>query len=214
MAKVVIQERMMQHAKRYPVYNVDPATGKRKYYKAFRRKIDAQQAANDLRAMLDSGDIKRVRQAKAKPALMTFQEMSGRLIKGWQRKVEQGNITSKTAEDYSCWLNRLNQDFGNKLLYEFSSEEIVFYRDLIARRTSNVTANRYLFVLKQVFKEAEKIHAVPEDPAAEVSYPSEKDHERTRFNTPQELDRLIRACQVVKARFYLPALIYLGAESP
>ena len=212
MATVVIQKRKKQSGTSYPVYFKDPATGKRKYYKTFQRQRDAQQAANDLRAMLDSGDFGKVRRAKAKPALMTFQEMSARLIEEWQRRIEQGNISPKTVEDYCYWLTRLIQDFGSKLLYEFSSEEIVFYRDLIARRTSNVTANRYLFILKQLFKEAVKIHAVQEDPVAGIPYLSEKAHERTRFNNPQELDRLIEACQVVKARFYLPALIYLGAE--
>ena len=212
MATVVIQERMRQQGKRYPVYYVDPATGKRKYYKTFRRKIDAQQAANDLRAMLDSGDIGKVRKTKAKPTLMTFQEMSARLIEAWQLKVEQGEMSPKTFQDYRLWANLLNRDFGSKLLYEITAEEVVFYRNLIARRTSNLNANKHLFVFKQVFKEAAKINAVRENPLVDVPYLSEKAHQRTRFISPKELDRLIEACQVVKARFYLPALIYLGAE--
>jgi integrase len=212
MATVVIQKRRKQSGTSYPVYFKDPATGKRKYYKTFQRQRDAQQAANDLRAMLDSGDFGKVRKAKAKPTLMTFQEMSARLIEEWQRKVEQGEMSPKTFEDYRFWANRLSQDFGSKLLYEITAEEVVFYRDLIARKTSNLNANKHLFVFKQVFKGAAKINAVRENPLVDVPYLSEKAHQRTRFISPKELNRLVEACQVVKARFYLPALIYLGAE--
>jgi len=212
MATVVIQKRRNQNGISYPVYFKDPATGKRKYYKTFQRHRDAQLAANDLRAMLDSGNMRKVRQAKAKPTLMTFQEMTARMIEAWQRKVEQGGMSSKTAGDYCLWATILNRDFGNKLLCEITADEVVFYRDLIARRTSNLNANKHLFVFKQVFKEAAKVNAVREDPLVDITYLSEKAHQRTRFISPKELDRLIEACKVVKARFYLASLIYLGAE--
>lgn len=212
MATVVIQKRKRKDNCSYPIYYKDPATGRRKYYKTFPRQKEAQQAANDLRALLDAGKMSEVRKSKAKSALMTFREMSYLLIEDWERRVEQGEMSSKTFEDYRYWADRLNKDFGSKLLYEITAEEVIYYRDLIARRTSNLNANKHLSVFKQVFKEAAKINAVRENPLVDVPNLSEKAHQRTRFILPQELDRLIDACQVVKAKFYLPSLIYLGAE--
>lgn len=41
---------------------------------------------------------------------------------------------------------------------------------------------------------------------------SEKAHERKKFLLPNHLDTLIDACQKNRAKFYLPAIILLGAE--
>ena len=154
MATVVIQKRRKKDHCSYPIYYKDPASGRRKYYKTFQRQKDAQQAANDLRALLDAGRMSEIRKSKAKSTLMTFHEMSALLIEDWQRRVEQDEMSSKTFEDYRYWAGRLNEDFGTKLLCEITAEEVIHYRDLIARRTSNLNANKHLLVFKQVFKEA------------------------------------------------------------
>ncbi len=154
MATVVIQKRKRRDYCSYPVYYKDPATGQRKYYKSFQRRKEAQQAANDLRSLLDAGRMSEVRKSKAKSTLMTFHEMSALLIEDWQKRVEQGEMSSKTFEDYRYWADRLNKDFGTKLLCEITAEEVIQYRDLIARRSSNLNANKYLSVFKQVFKDS------------------------------------------------------------
>jgi len=43
-------------------------------------------------------------------------------------------------------------------------------------------------------------------------YLSEKDHERNRYILPHAIDDLIKASQETRAKFYMPALIFLGAE--
>lgn len=55
MATVFIQKRMRSKGMRYPIYFRDPVTSKNKYYKTYRRLRDAQDAANDLRMLLDAG---------------------------------------------------------------------------------------------------------------------------------------------------------------
>ena len=57
-----------------------------------------------------------------------------------------------------------------------------------------------------------KIHAVTANPVKSITLLSEKSHERKRFLFPEELDRLIETTQKVRGKFYLPAIIYLGAE--
>jgi len=50
------------------------------------------------------------------------------------------------------------------------------------------------------------------DPTVGLTRLSEKEHERNRFILPHEVDRLIKATKQTRAKFYLPAIIYLGAE--
>jgi integrase len=56
------------------------------------------------------------------------------------------------------------------------------------------------------------LNALIADPISNLKKLNEKDHERKRFLLPRELDRLIRATEKTRAKFYLPAIIYLGAE--
>jgi hypothetical protein len=55
MATVIIQRRKGSSKLSYQVYYKEPGTGRRKYYKTYSRLKEAQIAANDLRAILDSG---------------------------------------------------------------------------------------------------------------------------------------------------------------
>jgi integrase len=77
---------------------------------------------------------------------------------------------------------------------------------------TNVTANRSLSVIKKVFKHGLKIRAVANDVSKQVSFLSEKEHVRNRFLLPARLDQLIEATQSNRGKFYMPSIIYLGAE--
>ena len=66
MATVYIPKRKTKNGYSYPVKFYDPLTGKKRHYKTFRRLRDAQQAANDLRAILDSGKLPDVKNAARK----------------------------------------------------------------------------------------------------------------------------------------------------
>ena len=57
MATVVIQKRERQNRNSYVIHYKDPSTAKTKYYKTFKRFKDAQQAANELRNLIDLGKI-------------------------------------------------------------------------------------------------------------------------------------------------------------
>ena len=56
------------------------------------------------------------------------------------------------------------------------------------------------------------MNAIIKDPSAEIKSLNEKDHERNRFILPDEVDKLIEAAKQTRAKFYLPAIICLGAE--
>jgi len=212
MATVFIQKRERKNRNSYVVYYKDPATLKLKYFKTFQRQKEAQQAGQDLRALIDTGRAAQVQRAKAKPSMLTFAEVSEQLGYAWAERVEKNELRPKTCQDYLYILNQLVGIFGRRLLSEISAADILNYRASVASGLSNVTSNRNLFVLKQVFKEGLKLRTVFDDPAASIKYLSEKEHERNKFLLPLDLDRLVDASRQGRAKFYLPALIYLGAE--
>ncbi len=102
--------------------------------------------------------------------------------------------------------------FGSQLLCKISRDEIVEYRDKIFDEFSAVTSNRGLFVIKQVFKMGLEVSAVFTDHSEGIKALSEKSHERNKFLMPEELFDLVAACKTTRAKFYLPALIFLSAE--
>jgi integrase len=118
----------------------------------------------------------------------------------------------KTFDEYVRRLNQVGKEFGHRPLCEISEDEILDYRAELAEKISKVTSNRSLFILKQVFQHGLKVGAINDDPAISISYLSEKEHERNAFLLPADLERLVTASQKVRAKFYLPSLIYLGAE--
>ena len=74
MATVNIVKRTREKGLRYQVYYKDPYSGKKKYYKTFPKQRDAQQAANDLRTLLDSGKLPD--RNKSKMHMMTFGDVA------------------------------------------------------------------------------------------------------------------------------------------
>jgi integrase len=212
MATVVIQRRRRKNHISYLVSYGDPFSGRKKHYKTFHRKRDAQQAANNLRALIDSGKVSEIQKYKGRLSLLTFGEVSTLLQKKWEERFVSGDLRQKTFEEYVYRSNLINRTFGRQLLCEISKEVIVDFRSKVASESSNVTSNRSLFIIKQVFQYAMELRAVSEDITSTIKYLSEKEHERNKFLLPTVLDRLIEASQKGRSRFYLPALIYLGAE--
>ena len=213
-ATVTIQKYTGKTKTSYTVRFKDPATGKTKYYKTFQKKKDAQQSANDLRSLIDNGQMKKVVKNRAKREIMTFEKVTESLIGVWCKKLERNKLSPDTFEGYICRANVLNNNdiFGRKLICEIRSEDIIKFQDDEMKRNSPASANRYLFNIKQVFKLAIAFGIIFEDPTEDIKYLSEKDHERNAFIGPGLIDKLIKASQQTRGKFYMPALIYLGAE--
>ena len=210
MATVLIQKRKRDKRNSHIIYYKDPYTGQRKYYKTFQRQIEAQRAANDLRTLLDSGKLPSQYRTRINP--LTFENVAEQLKKDWLSRLKTGEIRQKTADEYIITLNVVKRTFNRQLLCEISLDTIKDYRSEIAFKLSNISSNRRLFVIKQVFKLALIQHAITENICDQIKYLSEKRHERNRFLLPHELDDLITASKQTKAKYYMPALIYLGAE--
>lgn len=210
MATVLIQKRKRDKRNSHIVYYKDPYSGQRKYYKTFQRQVEAQKAANDLRTLLDSGKLPSQRKTRINP--LTFEDVAELLKKDWLNRLKTGELRQKTADEYIITLNVVKRTFSRQLLCEISLDAIKDYRSEVAFELSNISSNRRLFVIKQVFKLAQAQHAVTENICDQIKYLSEKKHERNRFLLPHELNDLITACEKTKAKFYMPALIYLGAE--
>lgn len=56
------------------------------------------------------------------------------------------------------------------------------------------------------------LKAIIKDIASDIDYLSEKEHERNNFLLPPQISNLISATQNTRAKFYMPAITYLGAE--
>ena len=80
MATVNIVKITREKGNRYQVYYKDPYSGKKKYYKTFTKQRDAQQASNELRSMLDTGNLPDV---KKKIRMMTFGAVADELVNEW-----------------------------------------------------------------------------------------------------------------------------------
>ena len=212
MATVFIQKRKRKKRNSYLLYYKDPTTLKLKYLRTYQKQKDANQAAHDLRALIDTGRTPEIQKNKAKLKLMTFEEVAFSLKEEWRRRLKRNDLKQKTYEEYVYRLNVLEQAFSKRLLCEISKDDIIDYQEEIYSKLTAVTSNRSLFIIKQVFKHGLKIKATIEDPSQKISYLNEKEQERNQFLLPSELRSLIAAAQKTRAKFYMPTLIYLGAE--
>ncbi len=143
---------------------------------------------------------------------MTFKEVSECLHEKWRSSNELGNLSSKTYDDYVIRSRALAKFFNGRLLCEISETEILNYQKSASSNPSNVSSNRDLFIIKQVFKHGLEMRAVTQNEAESIRYLSEKQHEMNRFILPLELDKLLEASQKIRAKFSMPAIILLGAE--
>ena len=210
MATVTIQKRTRKKGVRYLVSYKVPMNGKKKQYKTFSKYREAQQAANDLRSMLDSGNLPDPKRTKLNA--LSFNQVAISLKREWETRHTRKDLSSKTVQEYCIWLGIVTRTFGDTLLCGISRDAIIAYRDEITERLTNVTANKYLSIIKKVFSHGMRLNAIRYDLSAEIPYLSEKNHQRNRFLLPDGLENLVAATQRTRAKFYLPAIIYLGAE--
>jgi len=211
MATVFIQKRRRENRMSYVVQYKD-SSHRTKYYKTFQKQKEAQQAAYELRKLIDCGKVSEIDRNKGRINLLTFGEVSECLQEKWRSLNEQGNLSSKTYDDYVIRSRALIRHFNGRLLCEISEMDILNHQKTASSNLSNVSSNRDLFIIKQVFKHGLEMRAVIQNVAESISYLSEKQHERNRFILPLELDKLLEASQQIRAKFFMPAMILLGAE--
>lgn len=210
MATVMIQRYEGKRSISYIVKYKDPITLKSRHYKTCRKYRNAQSEAAKLRELLDNG--KHPTPRKKRINYMTFAEVGTVLKESWKQKLAEGDISAVSYDGYTLRLSLLEKIFRNRLLCDITEDEIKSFRLKQFEERSAATSNRNLFILKQVFKTGLELKAVMKNPVKEIKYLSEKGHERKRFLSPDEIEILVQASKEVRAKFYLPALIYLGAE--
>ena len=208
MATVTIQKRNRKSGIKYAVRYKNPITRASKHYATFNRMKDAQAAANDLRALLDSGKKPKPRKNRFTP--LKFEDVACLLECEWQTKNTRGDLKAKTMYDYKVWLKQLCDVFGTRLLCEIKKDEIEAFIYDIAESTSNVNANKHLSTIKKLYKMGMTVNAIVENVSIEVK--GLKESARNTFLYPHELDNLVRATGGTRAKFYMPAIIFLGAE--
>jgi integrase len=210
MANVFIHKRKGITGIGYAVRYADPLTGKKKTYGTFRKHREAQQKVNELRMLLDSGGTPFQKKERFTP--LAFGEVAESLKSVWDERLKIRELSPKTHNDYVYWLRILVKVFGKKLLCQITKEDIEEYRNQKAQEFSNVCANKHLLRIRNVFAHGIKIRAVVNNPAKAVTLLSEKAHVRDTFVLPVELERILTASQKLRSKYYLPAVILLGAE--
>ena len=225
MATVTIQRRKkLDGTPTYPVYFVDPHTGKKKYHASFRTLRDAQLATHTLRDIIDKGTAPEVRR---KARGMTLGEIGELCRATWREREAGGEIRSRTLASYLDSLNSLLRferteilPDGARLIHPplrnmkvalLTPDLIKSIRLNMAAASSAVTSNRRLFILKVLCARAVKEGESANNPSLGINYLSEKKHYRTVFLTPEELDTLLEHAEANRASYLVPAIL-LGAE--
>ena len=165
MATVTIATRSLKKGKAYVIHFKNPDTGKKEYYKTYRRKDKAQKEVNRLRTLLDSGSLptKEMKQSKQQ-TLPTFGQAAMLCQTEWNRKLGEGKLSESSHEGYAYLLAPVLKEWKHTLLHDLDEDAIRDYRIVIAEKTKakliakgeegkncNVLANRRLFIIKQVF---------------------------------------------------------------
>jgi len=226
MATVTIATRSLKKGKAYVIHYKDPNTGKKEYHKTYRRKDLAQEEANRLRSLLDSGRLptKETRQPKQQ-ALPTFGQAALLCQAEWDRKLGEGKIGATSHAGYGYLLDPILDKWKHTLLHDLDEDTIRDYRIGVAEKTKaklvakgekgkncNILANRRLFVIKQVFAQAERHGLIDKDVAKSIPYLSEKDSERKNAQKPIEVDALLKAAAQRRAKHYMVLAILLAVE--
>jgi site-specific recombinase XerD len=162
--------------------------------------------------MIDHGKLYEIPKMKYRLNLLTFEKAAIRTVQVWEVRLKRGNLKQVTYDGYCLRLRLLVKKFGKRMLWEIQKEEVENYIESLIVYQSIVTANRALFVLKQIFKTGLTEKAIINNPVANMSYSSEKDCARTRFLLPNQVDDLTKACKQLHSARYIPSLILLGAE--
>ncbi len=225
MATVTIQRRKKKDGTMsYPVYFVDAHTGKKKYHATYRTLKDAQAATHTLRDVIDKGSAPEVRR---KARGLTLGEIAELCKATWAERVSSGELSQRTMTGYLDHLKGLlkferveilpdgakltHPPLANFKIALLTPDLIVSIRSNMAAQISAVTSNRRLFILKELCKRALKEREIAKNPAVGINYLSEKQHCRTAFLMPKELDRLLEHARANRAGYLVPAIL-LGAE--
>ena len=155
--------------------------------------------------LYSSCDRARARQRRISP--LTFEKVGQSLTAVWKDRVDRGELSSATHYRYVQRLSIMIRDLGQRILCQMTRPEIVEYRNKVAKETSKVNSNRGLFLIKQVFKHGIELNAIKADPVEDIQYLSEREHERNRFLLPHQLDKLIEACNQVRSKSCIPAIM-------
>jgi integrase len=99
-----------------------------------------------------------------------------------------------------------------RMLCQISENEISEFRDAEFERNSAVSANKYHKILRAVFKHGIALGAAILNSAGNIPLLNEEEHERNCYLLPSDLDKLVEASRRTRAKYYMPAIIYLGAE--
>lgn len=141
--------------------------------------------------MLDCGKLPD--KANRTIRVMTFNEVADELEKEWDGKLKIGTLANATVANYKVALKTVRCEFGKMLLSEIQESQITSYRDGVAFELSNVSSNKRLLAIKQVFKKGMELNVVTDNPTEKVDKLSEKEHERNCFLMPSELFVLVDA---------------------
>jgi integrase len=210
MANVFIQKYKGKRGTTYAVKYRDSFTKRCKHDSSFRRWQEANERVKELKTILDSGKRPKKRRNQLIP--LTFDEVAKSLKLEWVGRNKRNNLADKTLYEYNNRLDVVCRSFGSRLLVETTESDIQQHINRVAEEWTNVTANKTLSAIKKVFSHGLKLKAVIEDISTKIEFLSEKDHERNNFLLPPQLSNLISATQGTRAKFYMPAIIYLGAE--
>ena len=210
MATVVVQKRIGKKGMGYAIHYADPISGKKKHYGTFKKYKEAHREANELRSVIDSGKLPESKRKKLN--LMTFSEVADALIQEWEIRLKRRELSETTVAGYRILLNVLERNFGARLLCKIKEDEILKFRDSEIDRNSIISANRYLTIIKFLFNHGLKLNATIENPVSGIKLLNEKDHARKEFLLPGRIDKLFEASKKTRAKYYLPAIIFLGAE--
>ncbi len=212
MATVGIQARTMKNGRRsYALWYKEPDTGKQRHYKTFRMKKVADEEAHKLRILLDTGSIP-PEHLRKKKGVATFDRLAEKLQLEWQDKLKTQELSQVSVDGYLVHLKMIGKTFAGRMLGSITKEDVLSYRVQVAEETSNVTSNRRLFILKQVFSKAKEEGLINRDDVCELRYLSEKRHERTMWLNPEQLVELLEAAAAARSRHYMPLAILLAAE--
>ena len=226
MATVTIATRSLKKGKAYVIHFNNPETGRKEYHKTLRRKDLAQEEANRLRTLLDSGRLptKETRQPKQQ-SLPTFGQAALLCQKEWDRKLGEGKLSESSHAGYGYLLAPILDEWKHTLLHDLDEATIRDYRITIAKKTKakliakgeegkncNVLANRRLFVIKQVFAQARRHGLIDKDVVRDIPSLSEKGSERKAAQSPLEVDALLEAARSRRAKHYLVLAVLLAVE--
>lgn len=210
MANVFIQKYKRKRGITYAVKFRDTITKRCKYDSSYQRWQEANERVKELKSILDSGKRPEKRRSQFIP--LTFNKVAESLKLEWIGRNKRNDLADKTLYEYINRLDVVCRTFGTKMLVEIKKKDIKDHINTVAESWTNVTANKTISAIKKVFSHGLTLKAVIDDISAEIEFLSEKGHERNNFLLPPQISTLISATQNTRAKFYMPAIIYLGAE--